>query len=101
MKVRNMESPRSGRAVANQYIITDGERVAFQSYASMIAEIDYSGAVITIGSDWDYSATTTKYRNAFFDEMHFYEMDNTEKVRAALKAGAVSINGREFAIVRA
>ncbi|MBR2999726.1 MAG: hypothetical protein IKF39_01905 [Oscillospiraceae bacterium] len=101
MKVRNMESPRSGRAVANQYIITDGERVAFQSYESMIAEIDYSGAVITIGEDWNYSNTTTKYRNAFFDEMYIYEMNSTEKVRKALKAGAVSINGYKFAIVRA
>ena len=72
LKVYNMESPRTGKAVANQYIICEnGEhtrKTTFQSYDSMIVEIDHVKSIITFGRDWDYSNTTRKYRNAFLDE---------------------------------
>lgn len=72
LKVYNMESPRTGKAVANQYIICEnGEhtrKTTFQSYDSMIVEIDHVKSTITFGRDWDYSNTTRKYRNAFLAE---------------------------------
>jgi hypothetical protein len=72
LKVYNMESPRTGKAVANQYVICEnGEhmrKTTFQSYDSMIVEIDHVRSTITFGRDWDYSNTTRKYRNAFLTE---------------------------------
>lgn len=72
LKVSNMESPRTGKAVANQYIICEnGEytrKTTFQSYDSMIVEIDHVKSIITFGRDWDYSNTTRKYRNAFLND---------------------------------
>lgn len=41
MHVTNMNSPRTGKPVANQFIITNGDITVFQSYASTIATIDY------------------------------------------------------------
>lgn len=46
MKVYNMESPRSGRKVANQFIISDEHRMIFQSYDSMIVDIDFANSVV-------------------------------------------------------
>ena len=71
MKVRNMISARSGRKVANQFIIEDNTRVVFQSYDSTIAIIDRTkkGAEsLTLGRDWDYSVTTMKYLYQFLNQ---------------------------------
>ena len=86
MKVYNMTSPRTGREIANQFIIEDGSRVVFQSYNSMIAEIDKRTRTIKIGADWDYSRTTGKYRNAFFNE-YIPSLDSEKAVRKALQTG--------------
>lgn len=39
MKVRNLEG-KSGRAVPNQFVINEGRKTWFQSYDSVIIEID-------------------------------------------------------------
>ena len=85
MKVQNMTG-RTGRPVANQFIITDTERnketehewktETFQSYDSIIAKIsygidDYNSTRMYVYLDstyWDYSRTTGKYRNEFLGE---------------------------------
>jgi hypothetical protein len=62
-----MCSPSSGREVANQFIIEhDGARY-FQSYSSIIVKIVNN---ITYLDDyyWNYSRTTSKYRNIFLNE---------------------------------
>lgn len=65
MRVTNLSSPRSGRPVANQYIINDYDGEAaeavefFQSYETTIAK--NQGGHFTISEDWNYSRTTTKY----------------------------------------
>lgn len=55
--------PAQGKngAVVNQYEIVDyrDKKAYFQSYESLIAEWD--GKHLTVGNDWDYSTTTTKY----------------------------------------
>jgi hypothetical protein len=71
MKVTNFESPRTGNPVANQFIITDGDKTTFQSYRSIIAVKEYTdnGRKITLDRNtWDYSVTTGKYRNEFLGE---------------------------------
>ena len=66
MKVENMKSERTGKAVANQFVITDNEHSAiwFQSYKSVIALVN-NGVLYLDKDKWDYSRTTAKYRNAF------------------------------------
>ena len=68
--VRNMESPRTGKPVANQYIIDDGKNTFFQSYKTIIAMYpNYDDRKITLDENsWDYSVTTGKYRNMFLNE---------------------------------
>ena len=79
MKIRNMTG-RTGREVANQFIITDEghgalgnftKREAFQSYGSVIAVVTRWPDKTRIELDkdyWDYSRTTSKYRNQFLGE---------------------------------
>jgi len=55
-----------GNTIANQFIIEDNDSVTFQSYKSPIAMI--KGGKTYIYSDWDYSVTTSKYRNQFLGE---------------------------------
>ena len=91
MKVRNMQSPTTGREVANQFVITDEEtnRVTFQGYDSEIITIDRDKKVMTVGKDWDYSQTTGRYRNSFMEDQGFWEMATTKDFRKYLKAGKI------------
>ena len=70
MKIQNMTSSK-GNKVANQFIIFDSEFTAFQSYDSIIVKIVFVDGIRTyyLDSDtWDYSKTTSKYRNEFLGE---------------------------------
>ena len=80
MKVTNMTSSR-GNIVANQFIITDRDNdslskmprdiTVFQSYESAIVKLITSNCSTKIYLDstyWDYSVTTSKYRNQFLNE---------------------------------
>jgi hypothetical protein len=58
---------RTGREVANQIIITDGNKRTFYSYGTPIAEIEGGNVSLNAGY-WDYSVTTGKYRNKFLGE---------------------------------
>ena len=78
MKIRNMISSR-GNAVANQFIITEGDKEVFQSYNSVIA-VRENGRVTLDSYYWDFSRTTGKYRNMFLGE-------TTEETRRKIKSG--------------
>ena len=81
MIVTNMKSPQTGKAVANQFIITTEQGEYFQSYESMIAFVPrYSGRTVLDEKYWDYSTTTSKYRNMFLS-------DNTSETRRKIKDG--------------
>lgn len=83
-KVENMNSPRSGHPVANQYIITiDGDKY-FQSYRTIIAVKKYDGTIVLDENDWNYSRTTAKYRNEFLNE-------NTAETRKKIKDGTYKL----------
>ena len=77
MKVQQMIGTR-GNPIANQFIIT-GENTnhyieSFQSYDSVIAsknthkDAPYKVSVVLDEKYWDYSVTTSKYRNLFLGE---------------------------------
>jgi len=66
MKVENFTSS-NGNSVPNQFLLTDGNKIVFQSYKSVIAVIE-NGKVSLDQKFWDYSPTTGKYRNQFLGE---------------------------------
>jgi len=68
-----MTSGRTGREIANQFIIEDEKGTRwFQSYHTVIAKQEYAPnpgrLVTTLDHCWDYSKTTGKYRNQFLSE---------------------------------
>jgi hypothetical protein len=66
VKVENLES-NQGNKMPNQFRISTSEGVFFQSYDSIIAKV-YKGKVYLDERYWDYSKTTSKYRNLFLGE---------------------------------
>lgn len=79
IKVRNLIS-KSGREVPNQFDITVGGCRYFQSYNSIIVKIDGSGQVYLDSYYWNYSNTTSKYRNQFLCE-------DTKTTKQKIKSG--------------
>ena len=73
-KVENFKNWK-GRAVPNQFIISEREgnitRQTFQSYETIIAvksQTDDKSMVWLDINSWDYSSTTSRYRNQFLGE---------------------------------
>lgn len=89
MYVENMLS-NSGREVPNQFIIETDDGRYFQSYKSIIAFAPHRGKVQLDVNYWDYSKTTSKYRNNFLGI-------NTSEIKKAIKCGDIiltDLNGR-------
>jgi len=80
IKVQQMNSPKSGNPVANQFTIQTEDGVYFQSYWTIIAFRANDGTITLDSEDWNYSRTTAKYRNAFLGE-------NTAETRKKIKNG--------------
>ena len=89
MKVYNLEG-KSGRAVANQFVIKDDNRKVFQSYDSTIIEIDRELQKITVGRDWDYSITTTRYLKQFLNEEMTWSSKEVEEFKKKLRKSQYS-----------
>lgn len=82
MRISNMTSA-SGNTVPNQFIVVNRGTRYFQSYESMIAKV--KGETITLDKNyWDYSRTTSKYRNEFLGM-------NTGEIKAAIEAGEIKL----------
>lgn len=79
VSVENMKSVRSGRAVANQFIIITEDADYFQSCNTIIACVTH-GHVYLDRDRWDYSRTIGKYRNKFLGE-------STEETKRKIKEG--------------
>lgn len=103
--VTNMNSPRTGGKVANQYLITldseiksieeiggENTKVYFQSYDSIIAYKDIvTNQVVLDPIYWNYSRTTSKYRCIFLGE-------TTKETQKKIDSGEytlVDLNGGE------
>lgn len=80
MKVQNMLSPRSGNSIANQFIIKHNGCEYFQSYDSVIAKVNRNNKVFLDKHYWNYSLTTSRYRNEFLGE-------NTQITRDKIASG--------------
>lgn len=91
MKVRNLEGIR-GTVVRNQFIINEGHKTWFQSYNSIIVEIDREYQKITIGCDWDYSRTTAKYLKVFLNQELYWCGDEVEEFKKKLRKVQSSTN---------
>ena len=66
MKVKNMMSERTGREVANQFIIEHEGKVYFQSYNTTIA-MKQAGKIVIDTNAENYSKTTSKYLYQFLN----------------------------------
>ena len=80
MKVENMTS-NNGNKIANQFIIydTDNNYTYFQSYNSIIIQKIENECFIYLDEKyWNYSKTTSKYRNKFLN-MTTKEIENAIK----------------------
>ena len=79
-------------AIPHQFIIyEDNGDITFQSYHSIICQIR-DGAlgynkVVVFGSDWDYSTTTSKYRNQFLMDNGLSILASTRDIKEALERG--------------
>ena len=85
INVRNMCSYKgTGNGVPNQFVITaetkNGCVRIFQSYDTVIAVKDENGKVTLDKNNWNYSNTTSKYRNQFLRE-------NTADTRRKIEQG--------------
>jgi len=65
IQVSQMSSPRTGNPIANQFEIYTKKGVYFQSYNTLIAFQPNKGKLKLDKDYWDYSRTTSKYRNKF------------------------------------
>ena len=83
MKITNMTSNK-GNKIANQFEITDDfNAVYFQSYNSMIAKKVFEDGLKKVFLDknyWNYSTTTSTYRNIFLNE-------TTKETEKKIKSG--------------
>ena len=79
VKVSNMYST-NGNLVPNQFKIYTSEGSYFQSYRTVIAFIDNNGKVFLDEYYWDYSRTTSKYRNLFLNK-------NTQEIKQLINEG--------------
>ena len=67
----------------NQYVATTEDGKFFQSYDTVIAFIDNNGSV-TLDTNWNYSVTTSKYRNIFLGE-------TSKETEAKIKSGIYKV----------
>ncbi|MFW6311634.1 MAG: hypothetical protein ACOC1K_05300 [Nanoarchaeota archaeon] len=80
MKVSNIKNS-SGKPVKNQFIIEDDNgNTFFQSYKSMIAKKTPEGEIFLDERYYNYSSTTSKYRNMFLGE-------DTKTIEKKIKSG--------------
>lgn len=66
-------SGRSGKNVLNQYLITVGNKIIFQSYQTIIAEYNIKNErLTTYGNPYKFSRTTSKYFNEYLNKIGLY-----------------------------
>jgi len=72
--------------VKNQFLINTDEGVYFQSYNTIIAFIDNKGKITLDKNKWDYSVTTSKYRNKFTGL-------TTQETKKMIESGEIQLVG--------
>ena len=83
MKVKNITNTK-GNKIKNQFIIKTNDSLVFQSYDSVIVEIrncyHENKKIFLDEKYWNYSTTTSKYRNIFLEE-------STEETQKKIDSG--------------
>lgn len=93
MKVENMKSARTGKAVANQFLIRDKGYIWFQSYKSIIGIITPDNILLLDKNKWDYSVTTSKYRNAFVATYFNSRFASRDGIKEGVEDGKIIMTG--------
>ena len=83
LKVKNMRSSK-GNSILNQFLIYTDKGIIFQSYDSIIAFKRNDGKIV-LSANWDYSKTTSKYRNIFLGE-------SKKETQAKINSGEYAID---------
>ena len=83
MKVKQLINDK-GNAAANQFVIEDGDRTVFQSYNTIIAEIDEDGTLCLDRKALDYSRTTSKHLYIFLRDYTVHQVKNRKDVERVL-----------------
>tara|TARA_X000001388_G_C2130793_1_gene84905 strand:+ start:184 stop:498 length:315 start_codon:yes stop_codon:yes gene_type:complete len=88
MKVSNFKSPK-GNSVPNQFLISDHDGTEYyQSYRSIIAVRAINGKIFLNEDSWDYSRTTSRYRNEFLGE-------TTKETKEKIKSGEYKLTDQK------
>ena len=93
MKVENMKSIKTGKAIPNQFLIRDKGCIWFQSYKSIIGVITPDNILLLDKNKWDYSVTTAKYRNAFVAAHFNSRYASAEGIKEGIKEGKIIMMG--------
>ena len=78
---------RKGNYAANQFIMRNGNKTVFQSYSSIIVEINRETKTITFYPDWNYSKTTSKHRTIFLEDENIFCLSSAKEIEKAIKKG--------------
>ena len=86
-----------GNAVKNQFVITEGNTIAFQSYNSRICEIVKPcgmgfDALVRFGRDWNYSQTTAKHLYSFLRQNGLEILASKQAIEEAIERGYARLN---------
>ena len=86
-----------GNAVKNQFVITEGNTIAFQSYNSRICEIVKPcgmgfDTLVRFGRDWNYSQTTTKHLYSFLKQNGLEILASKQAIEEAIERGYARLN---------
>lgn len=86
VRVASIRSPKTGKAVANQFTITTPHGEMFQSYKTLIAFRANNGQ-LTLDPSWDCSRTTLKYLKEFMGA----DAATTNVIRKRISAGVYKL----------
>lgn len=93
MKVENMKSARTGKAIPNQFLIRDKGYIWFQSYKSTIGVVTPDNILLLDKDKWNYSVTTAKYRNAFVATYFNSKYASRDGIKEGVEDGKIILTG--------
>lgn len=89
LRVQNLRSSK-GLSIVNQFVITDAEKITFQSYESVVAI--YDNNILTLGKNWNYNLTTRKHLYHFIREYTNYDINSNKDVLKAIKEKSIVLD---------
>ena len=83
IKVSNIVNPNNYNKISNQFVINTNDAEIFQSYNSIICKIT-GNKVYLDANYWNYSRTTSRWRNVFLNE-------STQETKKKIKDGVYTL----------